>query len=112
MSDCIFCKIANREINSEIIYENDNVIGFKDLNPMAKLHFLLVPKKHYETVLDIDNQEVMKDIFKAVKEIAEKYRIENNGFRLINNCKEDGGQEVMHMHIHMLGGEKLKTTII
>ena len=112
MSDCIFCKIANKEINSEIIYENENVIAFKDLNPLANLHFLIVPKKHYETILEISDSDVMKDIFKAVKEIALKYGIENNGFRLINNCKEDGGQEVMHMHVHMLGGEKLKTAII
>ena len=112
MSDCIFCKIANKEINTEIIYENENVIGFKDLNPLAKLHFLIVPKEHYETILEISNEDVMKDIFRAVKEIAKKYEIEDKGFRLINNCREDGGQEVMHMHVHMLGGEKLKTTII
>lgn len=112
MSDCIFCKIANKEINSEIIYENENVVAFKDLNPLAKLHFLVVPKKHYETVLDIGDESTMKDIFKAVKEIAKEYDIDETGFRLINNCKEDGGQEVMHMHIHMLAGEKLKTTII
>lgn len=112
MSDCIFCKIANKEINSEIIYENENVVAFKDLNPLAKLHFLVVPKKHYETILDVDDGSTMKDIFSAIKEIAKKYKIDERGFRLINNCKEDGGQEVMHMHIHMLAGEKLKTTII
>ncbi|MBP3464050.1 MAG: histidine triad nucleotide-binding protein [Clostridia bacterium] len=112
MSDCIFCKIANKEINSELIYENDNIVAFKDLNPRAKMHFLIIPKKHYDTILDIDDTKIMQDIFKAVKEIAKKYNIDEKGFRLINNCKEDGGQEVMHMHIHMLAGEKLKTTII
>lgn len=112
MSDCIFCKIANKEINSEIIYENEKVIAFKDLNPRAKMHFLIVPKKHYETILDIDDKETTEYLLKAVKDIAQKYEILEKGFRLINNCKEDGGQEVMHMHIHMLGGEKLKTTIL
>ncbi len=112
MSDCIFCKIANKEINSEIVYENDNVIAFKDLTPRAKIHFLIIPKKHYDTILDIEDEQTMKDIFKAIKEISNKYNIEEKGFRLINNCKEDGGQEVMHMHIHMLAGQKLKTTII
>lgn len=112
MSDCIFCKIANKEINSEIVYENDNIIAFKDLNPKAKIHFLIIPKEHYNTILDIDDTKIMEEVFKAIKEIAKKYNIEEKGFRLINNCKEDGGQEIMHMHIHMLAGEKLKTTII
>ena len=111
MSDCIFCKIANKEINSEIVYENKNVVAFKDLNPKAKIHILIVPKKHYETILDLDEKEIMEDMLTAVKEIAKEYKIEDDGFRLINNCKEYGGQEVMHLHIHMLGGEKLTTTI-
>lgn len=111
MSDCIFCKIANKEINSEIVYENKNVVAFKDLNPKAKIHILIVPKKHYETILDLDEKEIMEDMLTAVKEIAKEYKIEEDGFRLINNCKEYGGQEVMHLHIHMLGGEKLATTI-
>lgn len=111
MSDCIFCKIANKEINSEIVYENKNVVAFKDLNPKAKIHILIVPKKHYETILDLDEKEIMEDMLIAVKEIAKEYKIEEDGFRLINNCKEYGGQEVMHLHIHMLGGEKLTTTI-
>lgn len=112
MSDCIFCKIANKEINSEIVYENESVVAFKDLNPRTKIHLLIVPKKHYETILDIDNDGVMKDIFKAVKEIANQYEIDEKGFRIINNCKENGGQEVMHVHFHLLAGEKLSTNII
>ncbi len=112
MSDCIFCKIANKDINSEIIYENEKVIAFKDINPKAKLHFLIIPKKHYNTILDIDDNETINELLSAIKEIAKKYEIEESGFRIINNCKEDGGQEVMHVHLHMLGGEKLKTSII
>ncbi len=111
MSDCIFCKIANKEINSEIVYENENTIAFKDLNPKAKIHFLIIPKKHYETITDINDEETMKDLFKAIREIAVKYNIDEKGFRIINNCKEDGGQEVMHMHFHMLAGEKLSINI-
>ena len=112
MSDCIFCKIANKEIDTEFIYENENVVAFKDLNPKAKYHFLIIPKKHYDTVLELNDTETQLDLFKAIKEIAAKYNIDESGFRIINNCKEDGGQEVMHMHIHMLGGEKLNTNII
>ena len=90
MSDCIFCKIANKEINSEIVYENKDVVAFKDLNPKAKIHILIVPKKHYETILDLDEKEIMEDMLTAVKEIAKEYKIEEDGFRLINNCKEYG----------------------
>lgn len=112
MSDCIFCKIANKEINSEIVYENEHIVAFKDLNPRAKIHILIVPKKHYDTILEINNEDTMKEVFKAIKEIAIKYNIEEKGFRIINNCKQDGGQEVMHVHFHMLAGEKLSTRII
>ncbi len=112
MGDCIFCKIANKEINSEIVYENENIVAFKDINPEAKIHILIVPKKHYETILDVNDDEVIKDIFKTVKEIAAQYDIDEKGFRIINNCKEDGGQTVMHVHFHMLAGEKLSTNII
>ena len=112
MSDCIFCKIANKEINSEIVYENENIVAFKDINPEAKIHILIVPKKHYETILDVNDDEVIKDIFKTVKEIAAQYDIDEKGFRIINNCKEDGGQTVMHVHFHMLAGEKSSTNII
>ena len=112
MSNCIFCKIANKEVNSEIVYENENVIAFKDINPKAKIHILIVTKKHFDTILDIEENEIIKDIHKAIKEIAKEYNIEEKGFRIINNCKEDGGQEVMHVHFHMLGGQKLSTTII
>ena len=112
MSDCIFCKIANKEINSEIVYENKNVVAFKDLNPKAKIHILIVPKKHYETILDLDEKEIMEDMLTAVKEIAKEYKIEEDGFRLINNCKEYGGQEVMHLHFHLLAGKKFGEKII
>ncbi len=111
MEDCIFCKFVSKEIPTEIIYENENVIAFKDINPKAKIHFLIIPKKHYETILDIDDENTMKDMFKAIKEIAKKYNMDEKGFRIINNCKEYGGQEVMHMHLHMLGGEKLSLNI-
>lgn len=111
MEECIFCKIANKEISSEIVYENKSVVAFKDLSPRAQIHFLIVPKKHFDTILDLEEIDIIRDIHIAVKEIAKKYNIDEKGFRLINNCKEDGGQEVMHVHIHMLGGEKLKTAI-
>lgn len=114
MSDCIFCKIANKEIETEFIYENQNVVAFNDLNPKAPIHILIIPKKHIETVMDIkeEDKEIISDMYKAIREIAKKLNVDEKGFRIITNCKEDGGQEVMHLHIHFLAGEKLSTNII
>ena len=112
MKDCIFCKIANQEISTEIVYENDNVIAFKSIDPKACIHLIITTKKHYDTILDIDDAETIQDLHKAIKEVSQKFNIYNSGFRLINNCKEDSGQEVMHVHIHMLGRERLRDAII
>ena len=114
MEDCIFCKIANKQINTELVYENENVVAFKDINPKAPIHILIIPKKHITTVLEIDNtdKEIVSDMYKAVREIAKKMKIDEKGFRLITNCLEDGGQEVMHLHMHLLAGKKLPTNIV
>ena len=114
MNNCIFCKIINKEIQSDLIYENDNVIAFKDINPKAPIHILIIPKKHIETVLDLTEQdkEMISDMYKAIREIAKKLNIEEKGFRLITNCKEDGGQEVMHLHIHLLAGKQFGENIV
>lgn len=109
MSDCIFCKIANKEINSEIVYEDDKVISFKDLNPQAPVHVLIIPKEHFSSTLEINdsNSEIVGNVFAAAVKIAKKLGIDKNGFRIVNNCGEDGGQTVGHMHFHMLGGRNL-----
>ena len=114
MSDCIFCKIANKEINTELVYENEKVVAFKDINPKAPIHILIIPKKHIETAMDIteEDKDIISDMYKAIREIAKKLDIDEKGFRIITNCKEDGGQEVMHLHMHLLAGKKLSTNII
>ncbi len=114
MEDCIFCKIINKEIKTDLVYENENVIAFNDINPKAPIHVLIIPKKHIETVLDLntEDKEIIADIYKAIKEIAKKLNIDEQGFRLITNCKEYGGQEVMHLHIHLLAGKKFGENII
>ena len=114
MSDCIFCKIANKEINTELVYESEKVAAFKDINPKAPIHILIIPKKHIETVIDITekDKEILSEMYKAIREIAKKLNIDEKGFRIITNCKEDGGQEVMHLHMHLLAGKKLSTNII
>ena len=110
---CIFCKIINREIPAEIIYEDENVIAFKDIEPKAPVHFLVVPKKHIESALEInkENSGAVASCFEAISKIAKKLNLEK-GFRVINNCGVDGGQTVMHLHFHVLGGLKLTEKMI
>ena len=109
MSDCIFCKIINKEIPSKIVYEDDDILAFEDINPLAKIHILLSPKKHIETAADLQEEDaaVIGKIYLTAKKIAEEKGMAEDGYRIVNNCKEFGGQEVFHIHFHLLGGEKL-----
>ena len=114
MEDCIFCKIIKKEIPSTIIYEDDKVIAFNDVNPAAPIHILVVPKKHIETLLDItdEDNELISYVYQVINKIAKEKRFANNGFRVIVNCGKDSGQEVMHIHFHVLGGKKLGDKIV
>ena len=114
MSDCIFCKIANKEINSDFVYEDDEIIAFKDINPQAPIHILVIPKKHIESIIDLTDEDEMLvgKMYTAVRKIAKKLNIEESGFRLIVNCGKDAGQEVPHLHFHILAGKKLGSKII
>ena len=114
MEDCIFCKIINKEIPSEVVYEDEKVIAFKDINPLAPVHVLVVPKKHIETLLDVsaEDSKLIAHIYKTINKIARDNGFAENGFRVIVNCGEDSGQEVMHIHFHVVAGQKLGTKII
>lgn len=114
MEDCIFCKIIKGEIPSTKVYEDDKVLAFKDINPAAPIHVLVIPKKHIENVLEIneENKEITSDIFLAINKIAKQFGIDKDGFRIINNCGKDAGQEVMHLHFHILAGGKMGPKII
>ncbi len=114
MEDCIFCKIIKKEIPSTIIYEDDKVIAFNDVNPAAPIHILVVPKKHIETLLDVSDQdnELISYVYQIINKIAKEKGFANNGFRVIVNCGKDSGQEVMHIHFHVLGGKKLGDKIV
>lgn len=114
MNDCIFCKIVNGEIPSQKVYEDNNVLAFNDINPAAPIHVLVIPKKHIENVLEItdEDSEIVMDIFSSIKKIAEKLGLEKDGFRIISNCGRDAGQEVMHLHFHILAGGKLGEKIV
>ncbi len=103
-SDCIFCKIVNKEIPSNFIFENDKVIAFNDLNPQAPVHFLVIPKKHYSSLNDIDSKEAFADIFSAIPEITKKLEIKE--YRTVVNTGESAGQTVFHIHVHVMAGRK------
>lgn len=116
MEECIFCKIVRGEIPSAKVYEDQDIIAFKDINPVAPVHVLIVPKKHVSDILTLaeyeQRSEIMESVLKAVPEVAKALGVDKTGFRLINNCGEEGGQTVMHLHFHMIGGRKLGEKLI
>ena len=106
MCDCVFCKIAHHQIPATVVYEDDQVIAFDDLNPQAPVHTLVIPKKHYQDITDDVPAETLAAMTHAIKEVAAKKGLEK-GFRVISNKGADAGQTVMHFHLHVLGGKHL-----
>ena len=104
--DCIFCKIANGQMNADIIYQDDYIVAFNDINPQAPTHILVIPKEHSDNLLNTDPGD-LGHIFKGIKHIVKKLQLDNEGFRVVNNCGENGGQTVEHTHFHILGGRKM-----
>jgi histidine triad (HIT) family protein len=107
--NCIFCKIIDKEIPSTIVYEDDEILAFKDINPVAPVHILIIPKKHIPTITDMseDDLALIGRIHLVAGEIAKDAGIFDQGFRLVNNCRSDGGQVVYHLHFHLLGGKNM-----
>lgn len=112
--NCIFCKIVNKEIPSEFVYEDEYIAAFKDLNPMAPIHILVIPKIHIKSLEEVtwENAEYITRVQLAFKKLAELTGVSESGYRVICNCGEDAGQEVKHLHYHFLAGKKLGTKII
>ncbi len=108
MQDCIFCKIVNKEIPAEVVYENDAVLVFKDIRPAAPVHLLLIPKKHIPTFFNLEEEDahLLGEIHLAAVRVARGSGLEK-GFRLVSNCNEDAGQLVFHIHYHLMAGRKL-----
>jgi len=113
MEDCIFCKIIKREIPSSIVYEDNDIIAFRDVNPVAPVHILVIPKKHISSLIDLkeDDELLIGKIYTVINKIAKQEGIDEKGFRVVVNCGEDGMQEVKHLHFHVLGGKKLGVKI-
>ena len=108
MSDCIFCKIANGEIPSNKVYEDDKILAFKDLDPQAPVHILLIPKTHIAGADEIteENSDVVAHIFCVASRLAKEMNLDR-GYRIVTNCGEEGGQSVRHLHFHLLGGRSM-----
>lgn len=106
--DCLFCKIAKGSIPSTKVYEDNLVYAFDDIEPQAPVHVLIIPKNHYKSILELDDESTMIAITNAIKEIAKIKGVSEKGFRVITNIGEDGGQSVNHLHFHLLGERKLQ----
>ncbi len=107
--DCVFCKIANKELESATVYEDDKFIAFNDTNPVAPVHILVIPKKHIPSVNSLEEQdkEMVGELFLIAKQIAKEKELTEKGYRLTFNVGRGAGQTVDHLHLHLLGGEKL-----
>jgi histidine triad (HIT) family protein len=110
MSDCLFCKIIEGSIPSTKIYEDEQLFAFKDINPMAPVHVVIVPKVHFDSLNEVDENTsaVLGHLMSKVPEIAQSLGVKESGYRLVNNCGVDGGQTVGHIHYHLLGGRNLQ----
>lgn len=113
MEDCIFCKFANKKISKDFIYEDEDILAFEDIHPLAPIHILIIPKRHIESVVDLteENIELMGRIILTAKKIADKVGISENGYKLLFRVGRHGGQEVKHIHLHLIGGGMLSEDI-
>lgn len=109
MNDCLFCKIIRGEIPSTKVYEDNEILAFRDINPLAPVHVLVIPKKHIDSLnqLQPEDEALVGRIYTVINKIAKQENIFESGFRVVVNCGEDGGQEVKHLHFHLIGGKKL-----
>lgn len=110
MSDCIFCRIVKGEIPSSKVYEDENVLAFNDIHPMAPVHVILIPKKHVATLMDLDpgDSVLLASFTKGVQEVARLKGVDKSGFRTVANTNKEGGQVIFHLHVHVLGGRQLE----
>ncbi len=108
-TECLFCKIAGGSIPAEKLVDNEELVAFKDINPVAPVHVLIVPKKHIPTFNDLDaNSAVtLAAMHETARDLAKKLRIDETGYRIIINCNRDGGQEIFHLHMHLIGGRAM-----
>ena len=110
MEKCLFCRIVDKEIPAEIVFESKKLFAFKDIDPQAPVHIIIIPKEHITTTNDLSNKhkELIGDILLTAKRLASEYDIAEDGYRMLFNCNKNGGQAVYHIHLHLLGGRQMK----
>jgi histidine triad (HIT) family protein len=108
--DCLFCQISQHKIPTELVHEDDQTVAFKDINPKAPVHLLVVPKKHIESIADLkeEDQSLIGRMIYQAKLLAEEFGIAKDGYKLVFNCRKHGGQLIDHLHLHLLGGKSIK----
>jgi histidine triad (HIT) family protein len=107
--DCIFCKIANKEIPCKFLYEDEEILAFDDIKPQAPIHKLIIPRQHIATINDIDenNAQLTGKLMYTAQQLAKQLGISEEGYRVVMNCNKNGGQDVFHIHLHLLGGRRM-----
>ena len=114
MEDCLFCKIVKGEVPSNKVYEDEEIVAFYDIDPAAPIHILVIPKKHIASLahLEKEDEKLVGKIYGVINQIAEEKGFKEEGYRVIVNCGENGGQEIMHLHFHILAGKRLGEKIV
>lgn len=107
MSDCLFCKMAAGEIKPDVVYQDERVLAFRDIRPQAPLHVLIIPKQHIATLNDIEDAALAGHLLQTAANIAKQHRFDESGYRTVFNCNRHGGQEVYHLHLHLLAGRQM-----
>ncbi|MGD8537995.1 MAG: histidine triad nucleotide-binding protein [Candidatus Aminicenantes bacterium] len=109
MNNCIFCKIVNKEIPAQIVYEDDSILAFDDINPQAPVHVLLIPKEHFSSLNDVPEEKkgLIAHILLKARTVAQKKGVKDSGYRIVLNTARDSGQDVFHIHFHVLGGRRM-----
>lgn len=107
MENCLFCKMAIGQIKPDVVYEDENLLAFRDIHPQAPVHILIIPKVHVPTLNDLDDAVLAGQLLQAAANIAKQEGLAENGYRTVINCNKHGGQEVQHLHLHILGGRQM-----
>jgi histidine triad (HIT) family protein len=107
MTDCLFCKMVAGDIKPDVVYENEAILAFRDINPQAPVHILIIPKSHIATLNDLNDVQLGGQILQVAVELAEQEGLTEDGYRTVFNCNRNGGQAVYHLHLHLLGGRQM-----
>ena len=107
MTNCLFCKMVSGEIKPDAVFEDDNILAFRDINPQAPVHILVIPKRHIATLNDLDDAELSAQLLQTAVNLAKQEGLSEDGYRTVFNCNKHGGQAVYHLHLHLLGGRQM-----